>query len=113
MILKLCFYVPEANLEPVKQAIFKAGAGQLGEYSECCWQVLGEGQFRPSARANPAIGQAQQLEIVAEYRVECLVEQDKASAVLTALLAAHPYEEPAYDFCSIVTVAPTSNLDKP
>lgn len=105
-MLKLCFYVPKSDLEPVKQAIFQAGAGQLGEYSECCWQVLGDGQFRPSVMANPAIGQAEQLETVAEYRVECLVEQSKASGVLAALLAAHPYEEPAYDFCSLVTVVP-------
>lgn len=105
-MLKLCVYIPNHSLDQVKSAIFAAGAGQLGEYSECCWQVEGCGQFRPSSLANPAIGEKQQLTEVAEYRVECLVAEENASQVLSALLTAHPYEEPAYDFVSVVNIEP-------
>ena len=105
-MLKLCVYIPNDSLDQVKTAIFAAGAGQLGEYSECCWQVEGRGQFRPSSQANPTIGENQQLTEVAEYRVECLVADEDASRVLSALLAAHPYEEPAYDFVSVVNIEP-------
>ena len=52
----LCFYVPESALEQVKAAVFAAGAGRIGNYDQCCWQVAGQGQFRPLAGSNPAIG---------------------------------------------------------
>ena len=94
---KLVFYVPVAELESVKTAVFAAGAGNIGEYQECCWQVLGAGQFRPSAVANPFIGQAGKLESVEEYRVEMVCEDACIRAAVQALKAAHPYEEPAYD----------------
>ncbi|UXD87243.1 NGG1p interacting factor NIF3 [Thalassolituus hydrocarboniclasticus] len=94
---KLVFYVPVAELESVKTAVFAAGAGNIGEYQECCWQVLGAGQFRPSAAANPFIGQAGKLESVEEYRVEMVCEDACIRAAVQALKAAHPYEEPAYD----------------
>lgn len=105
-MLKLCVYIPAESLESVKAAIFGAGAGQLGEYSECCWQVLGTGQFKPSSHANPAIGERQQITQVAEYRLECLVDEHCAGQVVSALIAAHPYEEPAYDFVSLVAIDP-------
>ena len=94
---KLCFYVPESHLEPVKQAIFDAGAGCIGEYEQCCWQVLGEGQFRPRAGAQPFIGKQGELERVAEYRVELVCSDELIARSVAALKAAHPYEEPAYD----------------
>ena len=94
---KLCFFVPESHLEPVKQAVFAAGGGRIGDYEHCCWQVLGQGQFRPGPGADPFIGQAGKLETVAEYRVELVCEDDLIAGVVAALKAAHPYEEPAYD----------------
>ena len=94
---KLCFFVPESHLEPVKQAVFAAGGGRIGDYEHCCWQVLGQGQFRPGPGADPFIGLAGKLERVAEYRVELVCEDDLIAGVVTALKAAHPYEEPAYD----------------
>ncbi|QIB51044.1 YqfO family protein [Pseudomonas sp. OIL-1] len=94
---KLCFYVPESHLEPVKQAIFDAGDGCIGDYEHCCWQVLGQGQFRPGAGAQPFIGKPGELEKVAEYRVELVCSDDLVAESVAALKAAHPYEEPAYD----------------
>ena len=94
---KLVFFVPESHLDSVKTAVFSAGAGSIGRYDQCCWQVLGQGQFRPSAGAIPFIGLEGQLKSLPEYRVEMVCADDFISAVVVALRAAHPYEEPAYD----------------
>ena len=94
---KLVFFVPQSHVEDVKAAVFAAGGGKIGDYQECCWQVAGSGQFRPSAAANPFIGNAGELERVDEYRVEMVCADDQIRAAVAALKAAHPYEEPAYD----------------
>ena len=94
---KLCFFVPESHLEPVKQAVFAAGGGRIGDYEHCCWQVLGQGQFRPGQGADPFIGTTGELETVAEYRVELVCADELIAAAVAALKQAHPYEEPAYD----------------
>jgi hypothetical protein len=96
-VYKLCFYVPASHLEAVKAAVFAAGAGRIGAYDQCCWQVLGEGQFRPLAGSNPHLGVRDRLETVAEYRVEMVCAEACAPAVVAALRHAHPYEEPAFD----------------
>ena len=59
---KLCVYIPEAQLESVKRALFDAGAGRIGNYSDCCWQVLGSGQFRPGEGSDPFLGDRDRLE---------------------------------------------------
>lgn|SRR5690554_4838757 len=92
----LVFYLPESHLEQVKEAVFAAGAGVQGDYQRCCWQVLGQGQFEPMSGAQPFIGQANQLEQLAEWRVEMLVPSAALTAVVQAFKQAHPYEEPAY-----------------
>jgi len=121
---KFCFFVPQEALESVKAACFAAGAGRIGDYDSCCWQVLGEGQFRPLAGSKPYIGSAPVeqaaveqtvvdqatgagvnkglaaqgiLEKVPEYRVEMVCEGGVIRAAVTAMKRAHPYEEPAYD----------------
>jgi len=96
-MFKLCFYVPESQLETVKNAVFDAGAGRSGAYDRVCWQVLGQGQFRPLPGSNPQLGVTGQVQTVAEYKVEMAVDDDLLDAVVAALLRAHPYEEPAYD----------------
>jgi hypothetical protein len=98
---KLTVYVPEAHVEAVKNALFSAGAGRYAAYDRCCWQVLGLGQFRPLPGSKPFIGQAGAEERVPEYRVEMICSDDAVSAVTAALRAAHPYEEPAFDFVRI------------
>lgn len=97
----LVFYVPEAQLDEVKRAVFEAGAGRIGDYEACCWQVKGTGQFRPINNAKPFLGQLDQLEQVVEYRVEMVLAADYKKAVITALKHAHPYEEVAYHLISI------------
>ena len=94
---KICFYVPENAVEIVKRALFTAGAGRIGNYDSCCWQVLGSGQFRPLENSNPAIGTTGEVETVSEYRVEMVCEDNKIEKVVEALRQNHPYEEPAYD----------------
>ncbi len=94
---KLSFFVPEAYLETVKQSVFAAGAGKIGDYEQCCWQVLGEGQFLPLAGSDPFIGQQLQLEAVPEYKVEMVCSEKAITAAVEALKQAHPYETPAYD----------------
>ena len=92
----LTFYVPESHLDTVKNAVFAAGAGAIGDYKNCCWQVLGQGQFQPMAGSQPFICQQGQLEEVAEWRVEMVVAAAHIESTVAVLKAAHPYEEPAY-----------------
>ncbi len=99
---KLCFYVPESHLEEVKQAVFAAGAGRIGDYDSCCWQVAGEGQFRPLEGSQPFLGQKGSVERVPEYRVEMVCEPSRARQVVAALKSAHPYEEPAWEMVATV-----------
>lgn len=94
---KLCFYVPAENLEVVKSAMFTAGAGRVGDYDRCCWQVSGQGQFRPLQGSQPYIGRQGSLEKVAEYKVEMVCADEFIDAALAALKEAHPYEEVAFD----------------
>ncbi|MCO4784908.1 NGG1p interacting factor NIF3 [Marinomonas atlantica] len=97
----LVFYVPETHLEQVKEAVFEAGAGKIGDYEACCWQVKGQGQFRPSESATPFIGQVGQLEEVDEYRVEMVLLETLREGVVSALKLSHPYEEVAYHLIPI------------
>lgn len=94
---KLIVFVPEKDLEKVSTAIFTAGGGKIGEYSECSFRTAGEGTFKGSEMSNPTIGQKSKYEKVKEIKLEVLVDSWKLDNVLNAMLLAHPYEEPAYD----------------
>lgn len=94
---KLAFFVPLPQLEQVKEAVFAAGAGRIGNYEACCWQVAGTGQFRPTAGAQPFIGRVHETSRVEEYRVEMVCADEHIQAAVNALREAHPYEEPAFD----------------
>lgn len=95
-IYRLEFYVPEKHLNSVKSAIFKAGAGIMGNYDCCSWETSGTGQFRPLEGSNPYIGTQLKTEQVKEYKVETICEESVLSEVITALKQSHPYEVPAY-----------------
>ena len=97
-MMALCFYVPTTHVEQVKHAVFEAGAGRIGAYDGCAWQVLGTGQFRPNAGSQPFLGREGELERVEEYRVEMVCDDDRIDAVVEALREAHPYEEPAFHY---------------
>ena len=95
---KLVFYVPISHATAVKKAIFATGAGAIGNYKHCAFQVRGQGQFLPLENANPAVGERGKEETVEEYKVEilCLDEQNTKDAV-RELKKAHPYEAVAYE----------------
>ena len=103
-MLKLIYYVPESHLATTKLAIFEAGAGGIGNYEHCAWQVKGIGQFKPIKGANPFLGQLDELEQLEEWRVETIAPEEKASDVAKALKASHPYEEPAFEFIQILDI---------
>lgn len=102
MPYKIVFYVPEAEAEMVKEALFEAGAGGYELYDSCAWQTKGVGQFRPKDGSNPFIGSPGELERVPELRVETICDASHIRGALEALLAAHPYEEPAYEVLEIL-----------
>jgi len=101
-VFKLVVFVPDSHLEQLKQALFNAGAGRQGNYSDCCWQILGQGQFRPLEGSRPALGERGNLEEVAEWRLETLVAAEDWPAVREALRRAHPYESPAFDLIGLL-----------
>lgn len=94
---KLAFFVPPSHVEQVKNALFAAGAGRIGAYDCCSWQVLGQGQFRPLDGSQPFIGQAGQIEQIEEWKVELVVADELIQQAVTALRHSHPYETPAYE----------------
>ncbi len=95
-LLSLVVYVPSTHLEPLKKALFAAGAGRLGNYEQCSWEVLGRGQFKPLQDSRPAIGLIGEVTTVEEYRLEVLLTENVLKAVVSALRQSHPYEEPAF-----------------
>ena len=96
------WFVPEESLETTRSAVFAAGAGRIGDYERCSWYTAGTGTFVPRAGADPTIGEVGKEERVPELRVETVVPVDLAGRVVDALLAAHPYEEVAYELYPIV-----------
>lgn len=100
----LVFYSPVEATEDVLAAVFAAGAGAIGDYTECAWFTLGTGQFRPGSGADPAIGTVGDLERLPEHRVEVTFPSLLRREVVAALRAAHPYEEPAFH---VIETAPT------
>ncbi|WP_201526289.1 NGG1p interacting factor NIF3 [Psychrobacter frigidicola] len=99
---KLTVFIPDDALEAVKKALFTAGAGTIGNYQYCCWQVQGIGQFMPMAGSMPHIGSQDSLEAVSEWRVEMVVVEEAVNNVITALKEAHPYETPAYNVIKVL-----------
>ena len=96
LLSKLVFFVPELQKDKVLQATYSAGAGKIGEYSDCSFQMKGTGTFTPSAKANPTIGDREKAQEEQEIRVEVLVSNHLLPRVLKNMREAHPYEEVAY-----------------
>jgi dinuclear metal center YbgI/SA1388 family protein len=94
---KVVTFVPHAQAQAVLDALAAAGAGAIGDYDRCAFTVEGTGTFRPLAGAHPTIGQVGAVETVPETRLEMVLPRARRAAVLAALRAAHPYEEPAFD----------------
>ncbi len=94
---KLVVFVPEGSVEKVSEAIFEAGGGIIGEYSNCSYRSEGYGTFLGSENSNPVIGEKEKIEEVKEAKLEVLVDSWKLSSVTKGLIDSHPYEEPAFD----------------
>jgi|SRR5579859_6470617 len=101
--LKLVTFVPADHVEAVSRAVFAAGAGHIGKYSACSFRAAGTGTFFGEEGASPVVGQAGRLEEAPELRLETVMPLGAVDAVVKALRAAHPYEEPAFD---LVRLAP-------
>jgi dinuclear metal center YbgI/SA1388 family protein len=96
-LVKLAFFVPHEQANRVREAVFEAGAGQIGDYDSCSYNLQGEGTFRAGEEADPYVGKKGELHFEAETRVETIFPAYKTNAVVKAMIAAHPYEEVAYD----------------
>jgi dinuclear metal center YbgI/SA1388 family protein len=94
---KLVVFVPVEKADHVRAAIAAAGAGTIGDYDSCTFSTTGEGRFRPLEGSNPTIGTLGNIETVEEVRIESVLRRSRRTDVVRAMLAAHPYEEPAYD----------------
>ncbi|HZT81185.1 MAG TPA: Nif3-like dinuclear metal center hexameric protein [Gemmataceae bacterium] len=94
---KVVVFVPDADLGRVSDAMFAAGAGHIGQYSQCSFRLAGTGTFFGSDAANPAVGQKGRREEVSEWRLEAVCPEAAVDRVVAALRQAHSYEEPAYD----------------
>ena len=94
---KLVVFVPREALDPVREALFAAGAGRIGDYERCSWYTQGTGTFRGGKGTDPTVGEAGREERVAELRLETVYPVEREAEVVRALRAAHPYEEPAFD----------------
>ena len=107
---KVAVMVPVQDKEPVYEAMAAAGAGKLGNYAKCGFFALGEGRFLPLDGANPAVGGIGKQESVQEIRLEMMVAPANLQAVVSAMKAAHPYEEAAYDVYKTHAVKETQSL---
>ena len=94
---KLVWFVPEEALDATRDAVFAAGAGRIGDYERCSWYTAGTGTFKGGKGTDPAIGEPGREERAPELRVETVVPAERVESVVAALLAAHPYQEVAYD----------------
>ena len=99
---KLVAFVPREALDTVRNALFEAGAGRIGDYEHCSWYTEGTGTFLGGEGTSPSVGQAGREERVAELRLETVFPVERQDDVVAALRRAHPYEEPAFDIYELV-----------
>jgi hypothetical protein len=99
---KLVVFVPREALDPVRDALFAAGAGRIGDYERCSWYTEGTGTFFGREGTEPSVGQAGREQRVAELRLETVFPEERQAEVVEALRRAHPYEEPAFDVYALL-----------
>ena len=106
--MKLNFYVPQAQAEQVRNALFAAGAGKLGNYDQCSFYSAGEGSFRPLQNSTPYVGKKGERHIEDELQIQMVFQKHLATQMIEALVSSHPYEEVAYEITSLAN--PKQNL---
>jgi hypothetical protein len=94
---KLVVFVPREALDGVRDALFAAGAGRIGDYERCSWYTAGTGTFLGGEGTMPTVGERGREERVAELRLETVFPEERQDEVVAALRKAHPYDEPAFD----------------
>lgn len=109
---KLVVYVPDEDTQEVMEAVSRAGAGHIGNYSHCSFQTEGRGTFTPLSGANPTIGTVGKMEYVKETKLETIVPTRLLKTVIKAMEKAHPYEEVAYDILPLVNQTKAIGLGK-
>jgi len=105
-LLKLVTFIPEDHLDKVREAVFAAGAGEIGKYDKCSFSTAGSGTFRGGEEANPYIGEKGEFHFEKEARFETIFLRHSKGNVIKALLKAHPYEEVAYDIYPLENALP-------
>lgn len=100
-LYKLIVFCPDSHTDEMRAALGQAGAGAIGDYSNCSFTSKGEGRFTAGANANPYSGKIGQEKIASEEKIEVIVPASIQQRVLKAMLMAHPYEEPAYDWIQL------------
>ncbi|MCM4155900.1 Nif3-like dinuclear metal center hexameric protein [Gramella sp. AN32] len=96
-IKKLTTYVPVKEAEKVRNALFRAGAGNIGNYEECSFNITGEGSFKANKKANPVVGEKGKTHFEKEIQIGITYPKHRESEILTSLFQSHPYEEVAYE----------------
>ncbi len=94
--------MPREAPDTVRNALFEAGAGRIGDYENCSWYTQGTGTFLGGEGTNPTLGEAGREERVAELRLETVFPEERHVEVIAALRRAHPYEEPAFDVYALL-----------
>lgn len=105
-LVKLVTFVPEDHADKVRKAIFGSGAGNIGNYDSCSYNIEGEGSFRGNDDSNPFVGDKGHVHFEKEIRIETILPQYMKAKVLNALISAHPYEEVAYDLYPLINQDP-------
>lgn len=96
-LVKIAVFVPESHEEELREALGNAGAGAIGDYEHCSYTMSGTGRFRPTGDADPFIGKPGKMEKTEESKIEVVVHKHEKDRVIRAMIAAHPYEEVAFD----------------
>lgn len=103
-LVKIVVFVPEENADEMREALGKAGAGRIGEYSFCSFSIKGIGRFKPSDKASPHIGSAGKLEAVNEERIEVACDKEQAPEIIKVIKDVHPYEEVVIDVYGMLSL---------
>lgn len=107
-LAKISTFVPSGHAEPVREAMFMSGGGQIGQYDECSFNQIGQGTFRAGNGAHPFVGELGKRHTEEETRIEMVVERWNVRKVIAAMKSAHPYEEVAHDVVMLDNVHPTA-----
>lgn len=103
-LVKIVVFVPENRADMIRDALGKAGAGKIGEYSYCSFSLKGVGRFKPSDKADPHVGTSGKLELVDEERIEVACEKDQAAEIIKVIKDVHPYEEVVIDIYPMLSL---------